>query len=273
VDHESGGIEKGIVLLETHSRSISTARATLLAAAFLLLSAGTSQAYTITQIGTTGGNPGGLPLYEVSGLVEGDIFVLDWTLDGSLYGDAYPTLSAIGSVTVTSLTATTVVLDITLENTTPPLLGDPDLTAAITVFGLGVLGIDLGNPGNMLSSAGSFFDTYGEGNIGGGLTIDVCASTNALCTTGQPFNGINIGESDSFQFTLQGTFDVNNLTLDSFGTKWQTNYSEIMPEFEGNNRSFELPGTPSNPIPEPSTASLVGLGLVGLGVLRRRARA
>jgi len=228
-----------------------------------------AQAYTITQIDTSGGSPGGLPIDEVSELVEGDFFEVTWTLDGSgTYGGIYPDLDATAIITVTSLSATQVVLDITLSNDTAPLLGDPDLEAVITVFGLSVGGVDLGNAGNGLSSTGSNFDTYDEGNIGGGLTIDVCASTDAKCNKGDPTDGIAIGESDSFQFTLMGDFDTDNLVLGVFGTKWQTNYGDINPE-AGAEDSFELPGVPTPPIPEPSTAVLLGLGLLGLSFAGR----
>lgn len=224
-----------------------------------LAAASSAAAYTITPVGTSNGIPGGQTLYEVSGLIAGDFFELAWTLDGSgLHAGAYPDLDGSALVTITSLTATTVVIDITLSNdTAPQVFNSLALQAVITVFGFEIDGVDLGNPANGLSSPGSRFDTYGEGNLPGFAT-DVCASTNSLCTRGSPQDGIGIGDSDSFQFTLQGTFDTSNLTLRNFGTKWQTNAG-----------SFELSGE-IPVIPEPSTALLMGLGLAGIGTLGRR---
>jgi hypothetical protein len=224
-----------------------------------LATAAPAAAYTITPVGTSGGIPGGQTLYEVSDLIQGDMFELVWTLDGSgLYAGAYPDLDGSAVVTITSLTATTVVIDITLSNdTAPQIFNSLALQAVMTVFGMVVDGVDLGNAGNGLSSPGASFDTYDEGNLPG-IASNVCASTNSLCTRGSPQDGIKIGESDAFQFTLQGTFDTSNLTLRNFGTKWQTNAG-----------SFELPGGIPM-IPEPSTALLMGLGLAGIATVGRR---
>jgi len=37
-----------------------------------------SEAFTINTIGNSNGNPGGLPVYQVSGLVQGDSFGIVW---------------------------------------------------------------------------------------------------------------------------------------------------------------------------------------------------
>jgi hypothetical protein len=224
-------------------------------------------ALTKTPIGTSGGNPGGQTVWEVSGARQGDSFDLTWVLDGSgspWFGDL-PDLSATGTLTIASLTATQAILNVTLVNTTAPA---GSLDAPITVFGLEVDGFSSGS----LSQEGTHLDTFDTGNISGGLTADFCASTKAACNSGQPRQGIPILGSDSFSFSLTGTFDtVGGLTLRNFGTKWQTNYDSIVPNPTsvpvGDNSSFEMPG---QAIPEPSSGILLGLGLAGLALVRQR---
>lgn len=257
----------------------------LLTALFVAVLATPADAFTISFIDFAGANPGDLcaieggttcqPRYKVSELEEGDSFDVTWFLDGSqILGpdliEDYPTLSAEATVTLTSVSTTELVIDITLSNTTDPLaIGGEDFEAAITVFGLSVVGFTSGS----LTTSGSSLDTYTAGFIAGGLPADFCASTNTGCTNGQPGQGIQIGDSDSFQFTITGNFEEDNVMLADFGTKWQTNFDDlVIPDdldvLISGNSSFELPGTPM--VPEPSTASLLALGLAGLTVAGRR---
>jgi hypothetical protein len=246
-------------------------------------------AFTMTQIGSAaGGNPGDLcealggttcqPYFEVSGLVAGDAFELGWTLDGSeiLGPDGipdFPTLRAEASLTVTSITSTQVVLDIILDNQTDPLQNVAGLVAPIVSFGMELDGFGSG----LLSGAGTSLDTYATNNIAGGpgLTVDFCASTDPACNSGSQADAIGIGGTDSFQFTLSGSFDPGRgITLSNFATKWQTNYDALVtpddPAVTSGNSSLEQPGLPGNPTPEPGTALLLGAGLIGLAANNRR---
>jgi hypothetical protein len=256
----------------------------------LLLFSGQASAYTITNLGNAGGNPGDLcgivgdattcqPYFEVSGVVAGDHLDLTWDLDGSvvlgpdLIAD-FPTLAATASLDVASITATTVVIDITLDNTTNPASNLVGLIAGIVSFGLELEGFTSG----ILSTAGISLDTYDTNNIAGGpgLTVDFCASTDASCNAGNSGDGIQIGASDILQFTLSGAFDVGGITLSNFATKWQTNRDELFPLPDdpdvllAGNSSFEQPGLPGGIIPEPNTAALMVIGLAGLAWKSRR---
>ena len=264
--------------------------------ALLLTLASPASAFIVTSVGVAGGNPGDLcaieggttcqPYFEVSGLLAGDSFDMVWDLDGSqiLGPDGvpdFPTISATGTLSVASITTTTVVLDITLQNTTNPAdntgcsVGTlcPTFEAGIIAFGMLMDGYTSG----ALSTAGTSLDTYDTNNIAGGpgLHVDFCASTDASCNTGVTADGIQIGGSDALQFTLTGTFDpVGGITLANFATKWQTNYDELVvpddPDVVAGNSSFEQPGLPAGVVPEPSTGLLMGFGLLGFGWLRRR---
>jgi len=242
----------------------------LLAALLLVAPVSPAGAFTITPTGLSGGNPGGQTLYEVSGLVQGDSFDVIWSLDGSgsPYLGAFPNLDATATLMIDLLDGDTLILSVSLANDTAPLPGAPDLDAVITVFGFEAAGVALGDAGNDLLSPGAMLNFYDEGQISGGLSVDVCASTNAKCNTGNPHDGMAIGESDFFTFTLQGDFDSDDgLVLRNFGTKWQTNYDDIVTDVDDNS-SFQLPGTPVS-VPEPATALLVGFSLVGLGLFRK----
>jgi hypothetical protein len=252
----------------------------------LLLTSTPAAAFTVTQVGTpAGGNPGDLcgdlggttcrPYYEVSGLVAGDSFDMAWDLDGSqvLGPDTvpdFPTISATGTLSVASITATTAFLDITLNNTTNPAdntacsVGTPcpEFMGGIVAFGMLMEDFISG----VLSTPGSNLDTYGTNNIAGGpgLNVDFCASTDGSCNAGTASDAILTGASDTIQFEITGTFDpILGITLANFATKWQTNYDElVVPDNEfvlDGNSSYEQPGLPGE-VPEPGTGLLIAIG-------------
>ena len=91
---------------------------------------GDASAYTITQIGTSGGAPGGQPVFEVSGLIEGDSFSLTWFYDPP---GSDPAIGGTLTITVFDIDGTNLVLDIEVENTSA------DSGARIAILGLAIL--------------------------------------------------------------------------------------------------------------------------------------
>ncbi len=210
-----------------------------------------ANAYLITQIGTSGGNPGGLPEFEVSGLLLGDVFNL--TYDGLVAG-----LGTDATVSITSLTSTAADISVTINNTSTPISGDDP---RITSFGISVENIDMTTPLSDTNTGGTFLTLADDSNFPGFSLVEVCGTSGNTCAGGGS-GGIPFGMSDAIVLSLNGSFGVIPLlTLDSFAIKIQGG-----PDIGGND-SYELPGTPSA-VPVPAAlplflSALAGLGFVG----------
>jgi hypothetical protein len=230
---------------------------TLLLALVGVLLAGTSQAFTFTDLGTQAGNPpSDLQAVGVLASDAGDSFDVYWSVSD-------PALSAMATFTVTSFSDSSVVLDITLDHTTD--LADSGLSnAAILSMGFGV------DPDVVatLTSTGSVFDLVDDGSgtqqtfPGGFKQVDVCIFSEG-CSGGDINSGLAAGDSDSFQVTLtptSGDFS-SGLTLAFFPLKFQSSAG-----------SFEPAGSFTPPIPEPTSALLYVAGVMVIGAGGRRLR-
>ena len=209
-----------------------------------------ASAFTISQIGTSGGNPGGQPLYEVAGLIEGDAFNLDW---GGVTG-----LDITGMLTVDTLTSTGVQLSIMLDNNSTPIgvNGDPRVTS----FGLNINGF---TGLNDTATGGTFLGLADTSNFPG-FTTTTCATSGTNCAGGGS-GGIDAGLSDAFLLDVAGSFGGSpTLTLSGFAVKVQGGPSGA---------SFELAGIPTektpNGVPAPTVLGLLGIGLAALGFTGR----
>ena len=190
--------------------------------------------------GTSGGNPGGQPIFSVSGLVEGDMFEVDWAGPDGIVAE--------GDVTIATLTPTNVEIIVTIDNLSAPVgNGDPRLTS----FGLqieGATGVDSSTGGADLENA------YFNSNFPGFGDVNVCGTSGNNCAGGGS-GGIDVGFFDTFTLNVDGNFG-DTIELLDFALKVQG---------APDGASYELAGAP---IPEPTS---IALGVIGaLAVVARR---
>lgn len=219
----------------------------LLLGAILCWLTAKADAYTISLTGGfSDGNPGGQPLYEVSGLVQGDAFNVSW---GGVSG-----LSVTGMVIVDSLTNTDADIRVMLDNLSTPLSGnDPRATS----FGMDV---EAFTSFSNTSTSGTYLDDAFNSNFPG-FGVLQCASSGSNCAGGGS-SGIPAGGSDDFTLEVNGNF-LGVLKLSDFALKVQGG---------PNGGSFELAGVPTPKVPEPMTIALALIGAVALWVRRRPQR-
>ena len=183
---------------------------TVLTVSLFLQTATSSQAFTIDTIGISGGNPGRLPVYEVTGLVQGDSFNVIWNLP--VQGQ---TLRAEAAVTIVSLSPAVAQVSLTLANTST--------VGRMTIFGLSVdhfVILGIGVPGLDLDTFDDVQSNIRTGFPGMANFVDACATSGNNCAGGGGGGGIIVEDGDAFTFSLNGNF-ASTLTLGGFALKFK----------------------------------------------------
>lgn len=112
--------------------------------------------------------------------------------------------------------------------------------------------------------AAIFTDDYGGSFPNNFGSIDVCFTSGGSCSGGGG-TGVGIGDTGEFSFVLAFSGEESLINLSNLGIRWQSLNSDYYGLFDDS-------GTGRLKVSEPGTLALMGLGLAGAGVLRRRRR-
>jgi hypothetical protein len=197
------------------------------------------------------------PAFAVTVDSADDSFTVDF--GGNIEGSDVPGLTASALFEVESISGDTLVLSITLTNTSNELWESARISA---------LGFDT-DPS--IESASLSSAVFGNVNLGGSFpngfgSVDVCVINNRNNCNGGRSGGLNLGESTQFLLTLNFHDSISAVELENFGVRYQSLTSEEL-GFDGDSGT----GRPGNPIPEPgSTAMFLIGGVIVAGVVRRQ---
>lgn len=233
--------------MRSYSRCISTIGISLLTALFAFSIAGTAHAVPIL-----------VTLSEVS------------NNEGELDGVDATELNATALFTVTGTTLT-----IVLTNTTDTLSNN-EFDISAFVFNVNSDDISALTLTSFPNADGGY--TQGTSVVGGFGSFDDGAFAN-IDTTGPDFeigenlDLVNPGDSETFTytFTCSGTCDEEDFVTPN-GSDYTFAAKFINGGGLGGDSAWGGTTSPGVPIPEPFTASLLMLGLLGLGVAGRRSR-
>jgi hypothetical protein len=176
------------------------------------------------------------------------------------YNTGTSLLTGNGSLSITGFNSSLLSINVSLTNTSQ--IGGQG-GERLTSFGFGIdpnatsVGFSDANDGGMKSA--SFAMGALPANV---KNVEVCAFGGPNCAGGGN-GGIYAGTTDVFTILLGGTWG-SSVNIDPIGVRYQTGYGSY---------TFKVGDPPSTSVPEPTTLTLLGAGLLALGASRRRKRA
>jgi hypothetical protein len=189
----------------------------------------------------------------------GDSFTVDF--DGNVAGQNLPGLTAEAVFTVTSFTSSSIAFKVDLTNTT----SDP-LDSRVSS-----LGFDTTPDITGASASGIFnFAVLGSSYPNGFGSIEACFNdAQANTCNGGGGGGVNKGGTGTFNIVLDFNGPITQFSFDKFGVRYQSITGTTLGTSGTGTGTVNTDPTPA---PEPTTMVLLGTGLVGAALARRRAR-
>ncbi len=194
-----------------------------------------------------------------------DDFNVQWSSDVYSGATLLGTLKATAAFDVQSIAAGEAIFKVTVSNNT---------TGSFVNAGMASFSF-LTTPGSTGSyqTAGSVFDGIGGGSVPSFKYHTVCAYAANNCNGGAQGDLLAVGDSDTFWLKLAWDGGAS-LTFPDDQTGKQGTYKNWAIKFQTNVGSFEFaagPGTNEFNVPSPAPLALIGIGLLGAAVARRRA--
>jgi len=220
----------------------------LLVVAVLALIATSSNALTITasDVRITSADVGQSFTIDYNGFINGSA-----TING---------LTASAVYTVTGVTGTSITLSVALTNTS----SSPITSSQVTSFGFNT------DPNLTSATAGGFFtvtvlNSSYPSQFG---ALEFCAKNGQANNCSGGNGGVTQGATGTTNVVLNFSSTANGVTFSNFGVRYQSIVGSAL------TTSAVGRGTPTPPIPEPTSMAVFGLGALIVGTaLRRRARA
>ncbi len=200
-------------------------------------------------------------------LGSGDIgssFKLDY--NGFADGNTISGLTGSSTFTLTGVSGNNYTFDYSVANTS---------AAPVTGSRLSSFAFNTDPNISSATSTGAFAYTTLSSNYPNGIgTVDVCfkdASTGSCAGGGS--GGLDLGQTGTGSFTLSFSSPVSALTLSDFYVRYQSIAGVpgiSSASGSGTMNSTSGGSTGGTPVPEPGMLGLLGAGLLGLAIARRR---